>query len=163
MPEQASAAFEKLQALTNDEATLITLRAEIETASQHTAAVDEVSTVDAVSEFNVDESAAEITVDEIPAAAPEAPVVVEEISPEPPAPVAQVEAPPAPHAEPAAAEPPVIRALCRAGAWRSPGVRFRSRVFPGREFPSSDGLARSRTIIRTRFSGLRHSGAPCPA
>ena len=107
MPEQASAAFEKLQALTNDEATLITLRAELETASQHTAAVDEVSTVDAVSEFNVDESAAEITVDEIPDAAPEAPVVVEEISPEPPAPVAQVEAPPAPHAEPAAAEPPV--------------------------------------------------------
>src|ERR1022692_276341 len=115
MPEQATAAFEKLQALTTDEATLNALRAEIESASQPTSAVEEVSAVESVSEFTSNEPSAEFAVDEIPAAAHEDPVVVEEVSTELPAPVAQVEAahveaPPALHAEPSAAaavEPPL--------------------------------------------------------
>jgi|CZKJ01.1.fsa_nt_gi tetratricopeptide (TPR) repeat protein len=116
MPEQATAAFEKLQALTTDEATLNALRAEIESASQPTSAVEEVSAVESVSEFTSNDPSAEFAVDEIPAAAHEDPVVVEEVSTELPAPVAQVEAahveaPPVPHAEPssaaAAVEPPL--------------------------------------------------------
>ncbi|MGA7695981.1 MAG: tetratricopeptide repeat protein, partial [Candidatus Sulfotelmatobacter sp.] len=71
MPEQASTAFEKLQALTSDQATLETLRAEIEAASQPASAVEEVPTIEAVSEFATDESSAEFTIDEIPAAADE--------------------------------------------------------------------------------------------
>ncbi|MGD1022363.1 MAG: tetratricopeptide repeat protein [Candidatus Sulfotelmatobacter sp.] len=114
MPEQAVAAFEKLQALTTDEATLSALEAEIQTASHP--AVEEAPAVDVSSE----EPVAEITVDEIPAAAPEEPVAVAEISVEPPAPAAQVEAkhieaPPARHVEPA--RPPVVEPAVEA-----PGV-----------------------------------------
>jgi len=116
MPEQAEAAFEKLQSLTSDEVTLSTLRAEIAAALQPTSAaetVEEVSAIESVSEFAVEEPAAEepaaeFTVEEAPPAVPEEPVVVEEeISPEIPAPVAQVEAPAALHAEPPAVEPAV--------------------------------------------------------
>ncbi len=109
MPEQASAAFEKLQALTSDQATIETLRAEIEVASQETPTVEEVSAVEAVSEFATDESSAEFTIDEIPAASQESPADVEEISPEP-QPVAETHAQPVLHAEPAAVEPPVVEA-----------------------------------------------------
>ena len=42
MPEQAIAAFEKLESLTSDEATLNALRGEIEAASQP-AAVEEIA------------------------------------------------------------------------------------------------------------------------
>jgi pilus assembly protein FimV len=112
MPEQAVTAFEKLQALTRDEAILSTLKAEIRAAAEPPAVV-ELPTVEAAAEFATSEPAAEITVDEAPAAAPEAPVVFEEISPELPVPVARVEAepveaPPALHAEPAA--PPPVEA-----------------------------------------------------
>jgi tetratricopeptide (TPR) repeat protein len=124
MPEQAVAAFEKLQGLTRDPATLNKLRAEIEAASHAPAAeaTEEVSPVDSVSEFTIDEPAAEFAVDEISVSAPESvsaaeeeePVAVEEVSPEPLAPPAPVEVaevqapPPALHAEPVAPEPPAI-------------------------------------------------------
>jgi len=97
MPEQASAAFDKLQALTSDETTLATLEAEIQAASQQTSAVEEVTAVEAVSEFAIDEPSAEFAVDEIPAA-------VEETSFEAVAPVAEIEAAPAAHVEPVAEE-----------------------------------------------------------
>jgi tetratricopeptide (TPR) repeat protein len=106
MPEQATAAFEKLKALTTDEATLSALRVEIESASQPAPAVEEVSPVEAVSEFTIDEPSAEFAVDQ-PQAAHQDPVVVEEASPEPPPPQAPVEAakvqtPPARHVAPPA-------------------------------------------------------------
>src|SRR5580700_3945459 len=120
MPEQAAAAFKKLQALGTDEATLDALRAEIESASQPTAVVEDGSAVEAVSEFTIDEPSAEFTVDEIPAAGHEAPVVLEKVSSELPASVAHVPAPPveAPPAlqvqpvapEPAALAPPAVAA-----------------------------------------------------
>jgi pilus assembly protein FimV len=128
MPEQAAAAFKKLQALGTDEATLDALRAEIESASQPTAVVEDGSAVEAVSEFTIDEPSAEFTVDEIPAAGHEAPVVLEKVSTALPASVAHVpappvEAPPAPPveappalqvqpvaAEPAALAPPAVAA-----------------------------------------------------
>src|SRR5580704_975146 len=120
MPEQAAAAFKKLQALGTDEATLDALRAEIESASQPTAVVEDGSAVEAVSVFTIDELSAEFTVDEIPAAGHEAPVVLEKVSSELPASVAHVPAPPveAPPAlqvqpvapEPAALAPPAVAA-----------------------------------------------------
>jgi tetratricopeptide (TPR) repeat protein len=92
MPEQASAAFEKLQAVCDDEATLETLRSEIKAASQHNSPVEEVTTVEAISEFATDEPQAEFTIDEIAAEAPEAAALAEQISHEPDAPVAEVHA-----------------------------------------------------------------------
>src|SRR5712671_5998939 len=113
MPEQASAAFEKIQSLTSDEATLNALRAEIETASQDPSADEEVPTVEAASEFTIDEPVAEFTVDEVPAAAHEAPAIVE-----PPVPVTQSHVPAAQHAAPIAPELPVEEAA----AAPAPGV-----------------------------------------
>jgi tetratricopeptide (TPR) repeat protein len=98
MPEQASAAFEKLQDLTKDESILSAIEAEIQAASQPTAAAEESSEVDAVSEFAIDEPSAELTIEEIPPA-------LEEAAPEPPAPVAETPAPPPPRVEPAAVKP----------------------------------------------------------
>jgi tetratricopeptide (TPR) repeat protein len=105
MPEQASAAYEKLQALTSDEATLETLRAEIEAASQQPAPVEaeEVSAVENIAEFAAEEPAAELTIEEI-APAPDPEPVVEEISLEP-EPVAETHAAPVAHVEPPAPEP----------------------------------------------------------
>jgi tetratricopeptide (TPR) repeat protein len=77
MPEQATAAFDKLKALTRDEVTLNALQAEIESGGQPAPVVEEVSTVDSISEFAIDEPSAEFAVEEIPVAADE-PVVVEE-------------------------------------------------------------------------------------
>jgi tetratricopeptide (TPR) repeat protein len=116
MPEQAEAAFEKLQSLTTDEVTLSALRAEVAAGLQHTAAtepVEEAAAIESVSEFAVEEPAAEepaaeFAVEEAPAAVSEEPVVVEEIAPELPAPVAQVEAPPVPHPAPPADQPPMV-------------------------------------------------------
>jgi tetratricopeptide (TPR) repeat protein len=108
MPEQASAAFEKLQGLTSDEATLSALEAEIQAASQPEPAVEEAAGVEAVSEVTIDEPSAEFTIDETPAPADESPAVVEQAPPPPPAPVPPK--PVAPHvhrAKPAAAEPPI--------------------------------------------------------
>jgi len=99
MPEQASAAFEKIQSLTSDEATLTALRAEIETASQNATAEEAAPEVEAVSEFTIDEPAAEFAVEDASPAAPEIPAAVE-----PPVPVAEKPAPPARHIAP---EPPV--------------------------------------------------------
>jgi hypothetical protein len=99
MPEQASAAFEKLQAVTDDEVTLNAIRSEMETASQHAPAAEELS---------ADDSVSELTVDDIPAVAAEEPVAVEEIAPEPPAPVAQKEAPAPLYTELVSDEPPVV-------------------------------------------------------
>jgi tetratricopeptide (TPR) repeat protein len=103
MPEQALAAFEKLQALSSDEATLTALRAEIEAASQQTSAAEEVTTVEAVSEFATGEPQAEFTVDEIPVAAPES-AIVEQASPAPQAP-AETHAPSVLHDEHVGGEP----------------------------------------------------------
>jgi pilus assembly protein FimV len=120
MPEQAAAAFKKLQALSTDEATLEALRAEIELASQPTSVVKDGSAIEAVSEFTIDEPSVELAVDEIPAAGHEDPVVVEKVSAAPPASVAHVPASPveAPSAlqvqpfasEPAALAPPTVAA-----------------------------------------------------
>jgi pilus assembly protein FimV len=88
MPEQASAAFEKLQALTSDEAILSAIESEIQAAAQHTSTAEEVSTIEADTDFAVEETPA-----------------FEEV-PEPHSPVAETHAPPALHSEPAA-EPPV--------------------------------------------------------
>jgi tetratricopeptide (TPR) repeat protein len=102
MPEQASAAFEKLQTLTRDEAILSALEAEIQAASQHETPVEEVTAVESISEFATEETQAEFTVDEIQAAAPEFAAPVPETFPEPPALVAETHAEPAFHDEPAA-------------------------------------------------------------
>jgi tetratricopeptide (TPR) repeat protein len=107
MPEQASAAFDKLQAFTNDETILAAVEREIQAASQQPATVEEVSAVENISEFAIDEPSAEFTIDEIPAAAPEASPSVEEI-PEPQAPAAETHAAPAQHAEPVTTEPPAV-------------------------------------------------------
>jgi pilus assembly protein FimV len=113
MPEQATAAFEKLQTVTNDEAILSAMEAEIQAAS-HAAPAEEIEeeeepAVEAVSEITIDEPAAEVTIDEAPAAA-EPPVVVKQVSPAPPAPVSKPAAPPARRAKPVAAEPPAAPA-----------------------------------------------------
>jgi tetratricopeptide (TPR) repeat protein len=107
MPEQASAAFDKLQTFTNDETILAGIEREIQAASQQPAAEEEVSAVENISEFAVDETSAEFTIDEIPAVATEASPAVEEIS-EPQAPAAETHAAPALHAEPIATEPPAV-------------------------------------------------------
>jgi tetratricopeptide (TPR) repeat protein len=107
MPEQASAAFERLQTLSNDEATLQAIQTEIEAASQQTSATEEVATVEAVSEFVTDGAPAEFTIDEVSAEALEPAAVIEQVSPEPPAVVAEVHAASEHHDEPAAIETPV--------------------------------------------------------
>ena len=135
MPEQATAAFEKLQLLTTDEATLNTLQSEIAAASQPAAPVEEVSAVDSVSEFTIeeptsDETPAEFAVEDVPAAAQEEPAVVEEIALEIPEQVAPeveaahleavpVEITPSLHAEPPIPEPPAVEAEVEPAA---PGV-----------------------------------------
>jgi len=125
MPEQASAAFEKLQAVSDDEATLNAIRAEIEAASQHSSPVGEVTQVEAISEFATDEPQAEFTIDEISADVPESAAFVEETSPEPPADVAVAEtyAAPALHDEHAVIEPPAMEEIAPAPAPApAPGV-----------------------------------------
>jgi len=117
MPEQASTAFEKLQTVTNNEAILSAMEAEIQAASQpapaaeEPAAQEEVAAVEAATEITVDEPSEEITIEEAPVVE-EPPAVVEEAPPAPPVPAAKRAAPPVWHAKPAApkpvaAEPPV--------------------------------------------------------
>jgi hypothetical protein len=81
MPEQATAAFEKLRTFTSDEATIETLRAEIATGSQPSPGVEEVTAVEDISEFSAEEPAGEIAIEEIPQAAVEVPTAVEESIP----------------------------------------------------------------------------------
>ncbi len=112
MPEQALAAFERLQALTTDEAILSALEAEIKAASQQTSAAEEVTTVESVAEFATDEAHAEFAVDEISVDAPEPAAVVEHVSVqplsiEPPPLVQEAHVPPALHDEDAGVEPQV--------------------------------------------------------
>ncbi|MGA9306334.1 MAG: tetratricopeptide repeat protein, partial [Candidatus Sulfotelmatobacter sp.] len=113
MPEQASTAFEKLQTVTNNEAILSAMEAEIQAAAQpapaaEPAAVEEVAPAEAATEITVDEPSEEITIEEAPTAVEEAPVadepaaVVEEAPPALPAPPAKRAAPPVWHAKPAA-------------------------------------------------------------
>ncbi|MGA9392171.1 MAG: tetratricopeptide repeat protein [Candidatus Sulfotelmatobacter sp.] len=91
MPEQASATFEKLQSLSGDEAIISALRAEIAASSQQAPAVEEVTAVDSISDFTIDEPSAEPTANQIPVAASEEAV-------------AQI----TPHAESAAADATVV-------------------------------------------------------
>ncbi len=116
MPEQASTAFEKLQTLTNDEAILSAMEAEIQVASQpapaaEPAAEEEVAGVEAVAEVAADEPTEEITIEEAPVATEETPVaeepsaVVEEAPPAPPVPPAKRAGAPVWHAKPAAPKP----------------------------------------------------------
>ncbi|MFZ1009588.1 MAG: tetratricopeptide repeat protein, partial [Candidatus Sulfotelmatobacter sp.] len=81
MPEQAEAAFEKLRTLTSNQATLASLRSEIELASQQSPAADAAAAVEAVSNFVVDEPefepASEFAVEENPPATEEFSVAVE--------------------------------------------------------------------------------------
>jgi len=89
MPEQAEAAFEKLRTLTSNQATLASLRSEIELASQQSPAADDVAAVEAVSNFVVEEPVveptAEFSVEDVPAAAEEFSVAVEEPTAQEPA------------------------------------------------------------------------------
>jgi tetratricopeptide (TPR) repeat protein len=110
MPEQASAAFERLQSLTGDEAILAAIETEIQTASHHTPAAEEVSTVESISEFAIDEPAAEFAVDEISVSAPEAPALVEHAALEAKTPVMETHAPIELHEEAAVIEPVVSEA-----------------------------------------------------
>jgi pilus assembly protein FimV len=117
MPEQASTAFAKIQALTSDEATLNALRAEIEAASQPAFTATEATTLEATTpEFSINEPAAEFAVDETPAIIDEVPEVVEAVPVQPPAPVKEAPAPSMLHAEPVPTpaatieEPPVSEA-----------------------------------------------------
>ncbi|MGB6026727.1 MAG: tetratricopeptide repeat protein [Candidatus Sulfotelmatobacter sp.] len=116
MPEQASTAFEKLQTVTNNEAILSAMEAEIQAAAQpapaaEPAAQEEVPAVEAATEITVDEPSEEITIEEAPVAVEEAPVaeepapVVEEAPPAPPVPAAKRPAPPVWHAKPVAPKP----------------------------------------------------------
>ncbi len=115
MPEQASTAFEKLQTVTNNEAILSAMEAEIQAASQpapaEPAAEEEVAAVEAATEITVDEPSEEITIEEAPTVVEETPVaeeppaVVEEAPPAPPIPPAKRAAPPVWHAKPAAPKP----------------------------------------------------------
>jgi tetratricopeptide (TPR) repeat protein len=128
MPEQATAAFEKLQSITSNQATLSALRAEIEAASQPSAAAEEASTVEAVSEFSIDESPAEITLEEIPepaaeevATIEEIPAIDEEAAPELEIATVEAAAPQSLHTEPTQAEPtPLEPSLAESPA--APGV-----------------------------------------
>ena len=124
MPEQASGAFEKLQSLTSDETTLNTLRAEIEAAaSADVAASAEISTVDSIAEFAIEEPSAEPAIDqrhttrepafvEPTLPAPTAPAVAEKKAPEkkaavvPVKPAARVEPP---IQAPVASQPDVLQ------------------------------------------------------
>jgi pilus assembly protein FimV len=112
MPEQASTAFDKLQSITSDEAILSAIESEIRTASQHTAAADEVSTVESISEFAIDEPSAEFAIDEIQDSTPETPAVVEDTAAELPPLVAETPAAPVLHAagEAPAGEGSIVRA-----------------------------------------------------
>ncbi|MGC1372433.1 MAG: tetratricopeptide repeat protein [Candidatus Sulfotelmatobacter sp.] len=118
MPQQAEAAFEKLQTLTTDESILSPLEAEIKAASQAGSAEEEVETVETVetiSDFEVAEpSVTEQAIAETPAAepaefsvqepstdVPEIAAAVEPAVPEP-APVAEMQV--APEVHPAAPE-----------------------------------------------------------
>ncbi len=110
MPEQAAAAFEKLQTVTTDESILSALEAEIQAAAQSAPAGEQVAAVEAEagSEFTVDEPSPEITIDEAPAVVEESPAVVEPPPPAPPALVAKPSAPPVRRAKPVAPEPPPV-------------------------------------------------------
>jgi pilus assembly protein FimV len=121
MPEQASTAFEKLQTVTNNEAILSAMEAEIQAASQpapaaEPAAEEEVAPVEAATEITVDEPSEEITIEEAPTAVEEAPVaeepaaVVEEAPPAPPIPAAKRPAPPVWHAKPVTSKPAAPKA-----------------------------------------------------
>jgi tetratricopeptide (TPR) repeat protein len=134
MPEQATSSFEKLQGLTTDEEILQALRAEIDAAAKPEEVVEEVSTVDSISEFAIDEPSPDIA-GEIPVAAAkvpeEVPEAVSELAPEPTVQPAEVEAP-ALQAEPTvvesvetaetAAEVPVVEHAIEHAAEQSPGV-----------------------------------------
>ncbi|MFY9978098.1 MAG: tetratricopeptide repeat protein, partial [Candidatus Sulfotelmatobacter sp.] len=130
MPQQAEAAFEKLQTLTTDEAILSPLEAEIKAASQTGSADEEVETVETVDDFSVTETSvseqaiaeassaepAEFSVQEPSGDVPEIADAVEPDVPEP-APVAEMqvapevqpEAPEAVPSEPGHAQPPVLQ------------------------------------------------------
>ncbi len=109
MPEQATTALEKLQSLTDDEATIEALRGEIAAGSQHAPAVEEeITPVEDISEFAVDENSA----DEIPAAELEIPAAVEEEAPAPELPVVEEAAIDIPIAEPESE--PVVEAVAEA-------------------------------------------------
>jgi tetratricopeptide (TPR) repeat protein len=101
MAEQASAIFEKLQSLTDDESILTVLRAEIEAASKKPVAAEETSAVESISDFSIDEPAveapAEFAVDEVAVAEVDSPAAVEPVaaSAKQPEPVVESAPPPA--------------------------------------------------------------------
>ena len=103
MPEQAATAFEKLQTFTTDETILSAIESEIKAASEHAPADEEVTTVEAVSEFVTGEPSAQVAIDEAPISAHEPAPVAEQI-PELQVPVAETPAPTMLHAQPAAVE-----------------------------------------------------------
>ncbi len=107
MPQQAQAAFDKLESTSKDESLLSSLEAEIRAASQAPVAEAE-PTVEAVPEFSVAESPAEFSV-EVAAASQEAPAI-EPTAPQPPPAMAEVHAVPEPQAEVAAAPEPIVEA-----------------------------------------------------
>ena len=118
MPEQAAAAFERLQTFTRNQAVIKTLRSEIELASQQSPAADEVTAVESVAAFEIEEPAsepaAELAVEEIPVAADEFSVDVEPIVESEHVPAAELAIPPEQGAavpdpaEPAQVEPEAL-------------------------------------------------------
>ena len=125
MPEQAAAGFQKLQTLTNDEDILQALRAEIAAGAMQDEVAEEVSPVESISEFAIEQPADDVAGPEISAATTE-PVPVEEagelasLHTEIESPVLQAEAAVVAQeaAEPPAAEAPAIALQ----AEQSPGV-----------------------------------------
>jgi pilus assembly protein FimV len=107
MAEQATAIFEKLQNLTDDESIIATLRTEIEAASRKPSAPIEVSAVESISDFTIDEPAleppAEFAAEQAPVAKAETPIGPIEAAGEQPEPVAESAPAPKPPEEPAAA------------------------------------------------------------
>jgi pilus assembly protein FimV len=118
MPQQAQTAFEKLQSLTSDESILSPLEAEIKAASQTDSAAVEIETVEAISDFAVEESSAaeaasadavsaepsEFAIEQTPTEVPKFSAVPEPVA-SAPLPVAGMQiAPEVHHPEPPAAE-----------------------------------------------------------
>jgi hypothetical protein len=121
MPEQAASAFEKLQTLTEDQDILQALRAEIDEGVKQGEVVEEVSAVDSISEFAIDEPSADAAVPEIPVAAAEEPAAFQDALAVTTDVASEIEAP-ALEAVPAVTEPPAAEVPAVAAQSEHSGV-----------------------------------------
>ncbi|MGA7217514.1 MAG: tetratricopeptide repeat protein [Candidatus Sulfotelmatobacter sp.] len=165
MPEQAQAAFEKLQSFTTDEAVLEQLRAEIAAAPQHAAPAEELPVVvEDISELSVEEAPAEeIAADETAAeeVATEATVAEETVAEEVPGEFAVVEPPTvieeaAPAAEQLSPEPEVEFAETHS----APELAIEPEVSDGQpvsEQPVSDPVEPAPAVLQEFVADLESS------